>query len=116
MAGHFKHVVLLLDLLLLRLLLVLVVDVVDVGVADEVVAVPLFVASRDLALLVVVVDVDLLLLDVELRLLDLVGCRQIWVELELLRHLVDKHVLAIVVFFEAQRLLVQQVLVRREGH
>ena len=108
-AVHLQLVVLFLDLLLLGLLLVLVIDVVDVGVADQVVTIPLLVARRDLAFLIVVVDVDLLLLDVELRLLDLIGGWQVRIELELLGHLVDEHVLVVVVLLEAQRLLIQQI-------
>ena len=97
---HLKLVVLLLDLLLLGLFLVLVVHVVNVSVADQVISLPLFRPRSDFALLVVVVDVDLVHDDVELSLFNLVSCRKVWVQLELLRHLVDQHVLAVVVLWE----------------
>ena len=99
-AVHFKFVVLLLDLLLLGLLLVLIVDVVDVGVTNQVVTLPLFELGRDLPLLVVIVDEHLAHVDVELSLLELIGSWKVWVELELLCHLVDQHVLAVVVLGE----------------
>jgi len=107
-AVHLKLVVLLLDLLLLRVLLtIFVIDAVDVGTADQFITVPGLIARRDFTFLVVVVNVDGLVLNVELSLLDLIGGRQIFVELELLRHLVDNEVLVgpVVVRLELQRLL-----------
>jgi len=97
---HLKLVVLFLDLLLLGLFLVLIVDVVDIGVSNQVIALPLLVASRDLALFVVVVDEDLVHVDVELSLFDLVGGRQVRIQLKLLSHLVDQNVLSVVVLLE----------------
>ena len=114
-AVHLELVILLLDLLLLGLFLVLVVHVVDVSVADQVISLPLLGPRRNLALLVVVVDVDLVSFDVKLSLFDLVGCRKVWVQLELLRHLVDQHVLAVVVLWELDGGL-EDLRVGREGH
>ena len=95
---HFKLVVLFLDLLLLGLLLVLVIHVVNIGVAEQIVSLPLFRACGDFSLLIVIVDVHLVHGDVELCLFDLVGGGKIRVQLELLSHLIDQHVLIVVVF------------------
>ena len=105
-AVHLEFVILSLDLLLLRLLLVFVVHVVDVGVSDQFITVPFFVPIHNLSLLVVVVDEDELLVEVELSLFDLVRGRDGGIQFELLRHLVDEQLLAVVVLFEAQGLLV----------
>ena len=95
---HFKLVVLFLDLLLLGLLLVLVIHVVNIGVAEQIVSLPLFRACGDFPLLIVIVDVHLVHGDVELCLFDLVGGGKVRVQLELLSHLIDQHVLIVVVF------------------
>jgi len=62
---------LLLNLLLFGLLSVLLVHVAELSLADELVTLPLFVLGGDLAVLVVVVNVDSRLVQVELGLLNL---------------------------------------------
>ena len=104
LAVDLKIEVLLLDLLLLRLLLVLIV--LDILVSKQVITVPLFGSSCNLALFVVVVDQSLLCLDVEFSLLDLVSCWEVSVQLKLLSHLVHEHISAVVVFLQFLRILV----------
>jgi len=116
MASHFKLVILLLDLLLLGFFLVLVINIVNISMTDEIVAIPLFVACRNLTLLVVVVDENLLLMDVKLSLLDLISCGKIWVQFKLLSHLVDQDMSTIVVLLNLERLRCQQIWVGRESH
>ena len=118
MAVHFELMVLLLDLLLLRFFLpILVVHIVNVCVSDEVISVPLFITSCNLALLVVVVDVDCLHQDVKLSLLDLVGSGQVLIKFEFLSHLVDHKVLVrVVVRLDLQDALLGRVSMRRESH
>ena len=115
MAVHLELVILLLDLLVLGFLLVLVVHVVDVGVADQIISVPLLGTGSDLALSVVIVDKHLLQKDVKLSLLDLVGSWQIWIKVEFLGHLVDLNLLVVVVFAKSERLSVQ-ISSWRESH
>ena len=116
MASHFQFVILLLDLLLLGLFLVLVIDVVNISMTDEIVTIPFFVARSNLSLLVVVVNEHLLLMNVELSLLDLIGCGKIWVQFKLLCHLVDQDMSTIVVLLNLERLRCQQIWVGREGN
>ena len=102
MTSHLQLVILLLDLLLLRLFLVLVIDVINIGVTDQIIAVPLFVACGNFTFLVVVVDENLLHSDIKLSLLDLIGSWKIWVKLKLLCHLVDQDVSTIVVLLDLE--------------
>ena len=115
-AGHLQFVILLFNLLLLGLFLVFIVDIVDVGVSNEIITVPFFVARRDLTLLVMVVDEDLLHGDIKLSLLDLVGGRQVWIQLELLSHLVDHNLSTIVIFLDFERLWGYQICIGSESH
>ena len=115
-AGHLQFVILLFNLLLLGLFLVFIVDIVDVGVSNEIITVPFFVARRDLTLLVMVVDEDLLHGDIKLSLLDLVGGRQVWIQLELLSHLVNHNLSTIVIFLDFERLWGYQICIGSESH
>lgn len=91
--------------------LTIFVFVANLTLTQEIISVDFLWLSEDLALLVMIVDVNLVLVDHELSFSNLLFWRLVWIELELLCHFLDKVVLEILFVVDNELRLVNFLIV-----